>query len=144
MHAIAVLEDEHPVLTYAASHWKTKQLLANKLTTKRSQARNKQTGAVPSKKSKRQYHTASSNPSSEDEDSDKSSKVSVQTGTKRKRTDTIISEPAASTAFKEMHVDDMEIGTETAPPDKQSAASTSAAMVEKRLGKQGLFCSRLR
>jgi hypothetical protein len=48
-HAIAVIEEEHPVLTYAASHWKTEQLLMNQLTSMRSQHQ-KKIGGHTSKK----------------------------------------------------------------------------------------------
>lgn len=53
LHAIAIIEEEHPVLTYAAEHWKTEQLLINQLTSRRSQHQ-KKTGGHPSKKAKEQ------------------------------------------------------------------------------------------
>lgn len=92
-HAIAVIEEEHPILTYAAAHWKTVQLLINRLTAIRTS--NKKTGHQ-SKKTKRPEKSNGaptddpngSNSTSEKEGSESwidGENDNVTTGSKRKR-----------------------------------------------------------
>lgn len=141
MHAIAVLEEEHPILMYAAVHWKAEQLLGNKLASKRNQLRKKQPG-LPSKRAKRQNQSPSAHSSDDDGgETEESSKVSAQIGVKRKRAGTNVSEPT-SAASKGMAIDeiDIQVDTETAQMGVSAITdtqSTSTRAVEKRIGKQG-------
>ncbi|KAF8971845.1 hypothetical protein BDZ97DRAFT_1149417 [Flammula alnicola] len=92
LHAIAVIEDEHPILAYAAAHWKAEQLLTNRLTSRRSH--HKKASGHQSKKMKRSAkgngRRDGGSETSEEEDSEEEadeggSKEKAAAGLKRKR-----------------------------------------------------------
>ncbi|KAF8164675.1 hypothetical protein BJ912DRAFT_837916, partial [Pholiota molesta] len=94
-HAIAVLEDHYPVLTYGAAHWKAEQLLATQLTSKRTHQKKAGGGGHKSKKAKRSAKSGekddnssesdSEEENSEEEEDDGGRREKAATGSKRKR-----------------------------------------------------------
>lgn len=159
IHAIEFIEGEHPILTYAAGHWKAEQLLTNRLTCWWNCK--KKTGHQ-AKKTKRVVKTnGKDSDSSEDDDESeeeggKGGNEKVAVGSKRKR-DKPVSNPSESSnsgpsvmlvgppAVQVEHVIPIETqargqhNVEMEP----STRSMSEIMVEKRIGKQaqGLFLS---
>lgn len=167
-HAVAVIEAEHPILTYAAAHWKAVQLLTNRFTSLRNQ-NHKKTGHR-SKKAKRSAksksttggpdvsdstHSSNENEGSKSEDDDEDGNEDVPTGSKRKRSSKSESDestpngppssrPSGSVIQTDMDLDDVDDVEHPNPvPIKvrrqRSTVSLARSVAEKRLGKQGKY-----
>jgi hypothetical protein len=163
MRAIEFIEAEHPILSYAAGHWKAEQLLTNRLTC----WRNRQKKAGPqAKKVKRsgKSHGKDSDSSEEEDESEEegggggNEKAAV--GSKRKR-DKPVSNPSETSNSRPSVAQNVEpsaaLVEQSIPIETQTRAQhdvemeaerpptrpMSEIMVEKRIGKQaqGLFLS---
>lgn len=155
-HVIVVIEDQYPILAYAAAHWKTEQLLTMQLTSRRNH-QSKKDGGHPSKKTKRSAKSSGKEGSSSESESDEGNseeadndgrREKVVAGSKRKRAQSTSEIPSEIPATPATTVQDTTVmDVDLAEPRRQDVEmeppEPSAIVVKKRLGKQGMCSNQL-